>query len=81
MTMVMIWQDERYAGFFVIRHRYHGFPNRHYIEVVVVHGDVDFEEKQEVVHPLVEWLKQWAQEYKAVGVYLRTPRQGFIQTT
>lgn len=80
MSIVLIWNGDRYSGFLVLRHKYHGSPNRHWLECVIMNTErFIIEENLEVVGPISEYITMFYKAFGCVGAYFNTPRQGFIR--
>ena len=79
-TLILIYSQERYAGFLIVRHRYLGAPNRHYLDVAAMFGEQwCFKEGHDIKAAATEWLKKFGNEYGCSAIIQNITKLGWAR--
>ncbi len=79
-SLVLIYQDKRFAGFVIHRSAFLGFPNRHYLQVVAPYAEPwTHKEGVDAVKAIDEYAVAFAQSLGCHGIMETATREGWIR--
>jgi len=73
-TLVVIYKEDKYAGFIVMQSRFHGAPSKHYLQVVAGYGT-----SRGIVEATLLYIEDYARRLGCSGVYWETTRFGWAR--